>query len=496
MVNLPLQKVIGTPFKDYIDDPGKKLVEAMLTGRDVDYLKEEIYINASDGKKIPALMTANAWRLDDLYVLGIILTDLTLQIENKERLKRRSRQLEEKNNELESANNELAFQFEEKEKRAAELVIANKELAFQNKEKDKRAAELDIANHELAFQNAEKEKRAAELVIANKELAFQNKEKDKRAAELDIANQELAFQNTEKEKRAAELVIANKELAFQNKEKDKRAAELDIANYELAFQNSEKEKRAAELIITNEELKHLLELNADKDRFISILAHDLRSPFNSILGFLSLLSEKIRSYSIDEIEEYIGMINQSAQSTFDLLEELISWTMSQSGKLPYEPEKLIFTDVCEEVIENLLPIANAKNISLNYYVTELITVFADIHMLKTILRNLISNAIKFTNYGGKIGIYAEKKGSDITISVSDNGIGIEQETINMLFDTSTTLTTRGTDNESGTGLGLILCKEFVEKHGSKIRVESKEGEGSSFYFTLLAEKPLDTTIPK
>ncbi|NOU18960.1 MAG: response regulator [Bacteroidales bacterium] len=153
--------------------------------------------------------------------------------------------------ELSIANKELAFQNDEKEKRAAELIIANKELAFQNNEKEKRAAELIIANKELAFQNDEKEKRAAELIIANKELAFQNDEKEKRAQELSIANKELAFQNDEKEKRAQELIIANKELAFQNNEKEKRAAELIIANKELAFQNVEKEKRAAELRIAN-----------------------------------------------------------------------------------------------------------------------------------------------------------------------------------------------------------------------------------------------------
>ena len=131
------------------------------------------------------------------------------------------------------------------------MIVANKELAFQNDEKEKRADELGIANKELAFQNDEKEKRAAELIIANKELAFQNDEKEKRAAELIIANKELVFQNDEKEKRAAELIIANKELVFQNDEKEKRAAELIIANKELDFQNDEKEKRAAELRIAN-----------------------------------------------------------------------------------------------------------------------------------------------------------------------------------------------------------------------------------------------------
>ncbi len=155
---------------------------------------------------------------------------------------------------LVTANEELAFQNEEKEKRAAELVIANTELVYQNGEKEKRAAELVIANTELAFQNEEKEKRAAELVIANTELVFHNEEKEKRAAELVIANTELVFHNEEKEKRAAELVIANIELVFQNGEKGKRADELVIANTELVFQNEEKEKRAAELVIANIEL--------------------------------------------------------------------------------------------------------------------------------------------------------------------------------------------------------------------------------------------------
>jgi PAS domain S-box-containing protein len=156
--------------------------------------------------------------------------------------------------ELRTANKELAFQNDEKGKRAEELSIANIELAFQNDEKGKRAEELSIANIELAFQNDEKEKRAAELILANKELAFQNDEKEKRAAELILANKELVFQNKEKENRAAELILANKELVFQNKEKENRAAELVIADKELAFQTGEKVKRAAELILADKEI--------------------------------------------------------------------------------------------------------------------------------------------------------------------------------------------------------------------------------------------------
>lgn len=176
--------------------------------------------------------------------LGIANKELAFQHNEKEK----------RADELSIANEELAYQNDEKEKRAQELSIANEELAFQNDEKEKRAAELSIANKELAFQNDEKEKRAQELSVANAELAFQNDEKEKRAQELIVANKELAFQNDEKEKRAQELIIANKELAFQNDEKEKRAQELSIANIELAFQNDEKEKRAAELVIANKEL--------------------------------------------------------------------------------------------------------------------------------------------------------------------------------------------------------------------------------------------------
>ena len=187
--------------------------------------------------------------------------------------------------ELGIANKELAFQNDEKEKRADELSIANKELAFQNDEKEKRAQELSIANTELAFQNDEKEKRAQELSVANEELAFQNHEKEKRAQELSIANTELAFQNDEKEKRAAELSIANIELAFQNDEKEKRAAELVIANKELAFQNDEKVKRAAELRIANY-ARSLIE--ASRDPLVTISPEgkitDMNSATVSITG--------------------------------------------------------------------------------------------------------------------------------------------------------------------------------------------------------------------
>ncbi len=210
--------------------------------------------------------------------------DITFQKEMQEKLAFENEEKEKRAAELSIANTELAFQNDEKEKRAAELGVANKALIFQNAEEEKRAAELIVANMELAFQNLEKEKRAAELLIANTELAYQNQEKENRAAELSIANTELAFQNAEKEKRAAELGIANEELIFQNAEKEKRAAELIVANMEMAFQNLEKEKRAAELLIANTELAYQ---NQEKENRAAEL-----SVANTELAFQNVEKEK------------------------------------------------------------------------------------------------------------------------------------------------------------------------------------------------------------
>ncbi len=248
---------------------------------------------------------------------------------------------------------------------------------------------------------------------------------------------------------------------------------------------SERKKAQVELIDLNGQLK---ELNASKDRFLSILAHDLKSPFNSILGFLGLLTENIREYDIETIERQINIINTSANRVFNLLEDILLWTRAQSDKLPFAPEKLNLQLICLDVIEMLKPTANNKSINIYYFIPTELNLFADENMSKTILRNLISNAIKFTHNGGRINIVAEKNAHNVTITVTDNGIGIEASKINELFDISQMQTTPGTANERGTGLGLLLCKDFTEKHGGKLWVESEIGKGSSFRFTLpLAE---------
>jgi len=261
VTGVPREKLIGTDFFDYFDEQQKiheVYKEVFAKGSVTD---SPLKLRHKEGELPDVLINGSVYKDDRGNVMGaiIVMRDVPEQkayqliIANKE-LAFQDQEKGKRADELIIANKELVFQNEEKEKRAAELIIANKELVFQNKEKEKRAAELIIANKELIFQNEEKEKRSAELLIANKELIFQNEEKEKRAAELVIADIELAFQDKEKGKRADELIIADKELAFQDQEKGKRADELIIANKELVFQNEEKEKRAAELIIANKEL--------------------------------------------------------------------------------------------------------------------------------------------------------------------------------------------------------------------------------------------------
>ena len=240
--------------------------------------------------------------------------------------------------------------------------------------------------------------------------------------------------------------------------------------------------KAAQLIKENAE--KLVRLNLDKDRFISILGHDLKSPVNNLIGLSGLLSENVNQFESAEIQEITKNINKSAGNTGKLLEDILLWARTQQGQLPFKPKYLRLRDIYTNILGVCKPNAEAKDITITYSSTDPIIVFADSEMLKTVLRNLLSNAIKFTGHDGTINIKATESSDQVTISVSDCGIGISPDNIVKLFDITQCLTTKGTDGETGTGLGLLLCKEFVEKHGGNIHVESEPGKGTEFKFTL------------
>ena len=221
----------------------------------------------------------------------------------------------------------------------------------------------------------------------------------------------------------------------------------------------------AELKIKNEQLNELI---ATKDKFFSIIAHDLISPFNIILGFSNTLKKEGRDLDIDSILKYAEVINTSAQNTYRLLENLLDWARMQQGGITFEPGACLFNGLLKPEMENLKYTADQKNITLRNDTKEEIIITADEKMISTVLRNLISNAIKFTPNGGTIHIDAIRMTGQVEISISDTGIGMTPETIENLFRIETSFTTRGTGNEKGSGLGLLLCKEFVEKHGGRI----------------------------
>ena len=242
------------------------------------------------------------------------------------------------------------------------------------------------------------------------------------------------------------------------------------------------QKQAEEALLGKENL--LKESHAEKDSLLSIIAHDLKNPFATLLGYADLLYENLRTYDIYKIESHVNIMRKTLHHTYDLLEDMLLWSQSQSGRLPYEPEKMFIGEICNEVIEIMSDLAEAKNIRLIYFEPRQIEVMADVNMFKSILRNLISNAIKFSYKNGEVKIYLEPDSSEAVIVVSDKGVGLCKEKQESLFTLSRPQRTPGTANEKGTGFGLLLCREFVKMHGGRIWVESTPGLGSDFKFSL------------
>ena len=228
----------------------------------------------------------------------------------------------------------------------------------------------------------------------------------------------------------------------------------------------------------------LSEANVTKDRFFSIIGHDLRSPFSSIIGISELLVEQIKEKDYDGIEKYAGLIHDSSKRAMNLLTNLLDWSRAQTGKIKFNPEYFEFVTTLNEVVALYIDSAEQKSIYISKKSPHDIPVVADNAMVKTILRNLISNAIKFTNPGGEIIIRAEQKEKELIVSVTDNGVGIKKEDIHKLFRIDYNYSTLGTNKEKGTGLGLLLCKEFIEMHGGKIWAESDEEKGCTFNFSI------------
>jgi len=244
---------------------------------------------------------------------------------------------------------------------------------------------------------------------------------------------------------------------------------------------SELRQKGDEIINKN---KQLLKLNAEKDKFFSIIAHDLKSPFNSINGYSELLMESVALNDLENIKEYAEIILKSSTRAVDLLMNLVNWAQSETGRIKFTPKNFYLDKVVKDVVLLFEDIAGQKALKIVNNINDHREVNGDLPMISTVLRNLLSNAIKYSHPGGEITISSKHIQDDIQVSIADCGVGIKKDQLKKLFRIAEAHSTNGTFNEKGTGLGLILCKEFIEKHHKKIWVESDEGKGSVFHFTI------------
>lgn len=253
------------------------------------------------------------------------------------------------------------------------------------------------------------------------------------------------------------------------------------------------EKNARDLVILSNKLaeseKKLKEINASKDRFFSIISHDLKNSFFSIMSLSKKLADPA-SNEPDELKAHRAqLLHENSKKLYSFLENLLTWARVQRGETIYEPDNKNLREITSEITDIFKLKADEKNITLENNVDEKIEIFADENMVKTILRNLVSNAINFTKSSGNVKILSKLKDDEVVVTVKDDGAGISEENQKKLFRIDKKHIGRNTEGEKGTGLGLILCKEFIEKHGKEIWVESELGKGSRFNFTLPITKP-------
>ncbi len=254
-------------------------------------------------------------------------------------------------------------------------------------------------------------------------------------------------------------------------------------SYGIAVVEDVTQRKKNEQVLIQSE-KELRELNAMKDKLFSIISHDLKNPMNNIINFSKLIDRNFETYDQEKIKKFNRYIHDSAASIYVLLENLLIWSHNQRQKPMLKGEEIDVHGLCENTIQLFTSMASQKHIQLQNTISPGTVCFADKEMISTVIRNLAGNAIKFTKNNGNISIHATREEDVLVVSVSDTGVGMDKETIENLFHPGPSLSTEGTAGETGNGLGLLICKEFIEKNNGKLWVESEPGKGTIFYFSL------------
>jgi two-component system sensor histidine kinase/response regulator len=350
------------------------------------------------------------------------------------------------------------------------LYAAYKDTLAQNEQRDRLqeiSKKLEVERQEKAFSQ----------LVKDKEIELLNKEN--KISKLELLRKNNLFYLSA----IISVLLTLLVLVFYNgnKLKKKQNEQLEEQHKRTYIHNRQLQEMNTKLSRSEQELKNL---NDTKDKFFSIISHDLRGPLYTLAGFIQIMRKDVSAFSADELNRFSVQMERALQGVTALLDNLFQWATTQAGLIEFAPTQLKLHQVVEENTKLLQATADLKEISLQNEVAADFKITADLQMMRLALRNLIANAIKFTEKGGWVKINAGLAQEEVCISVQDNGIGMLEEDLQKLFQTKARYTQRGTENEKGSGLGLLLCKEFIELHKGRIEVKSKSGAGTTFTIWL------------
>lgn len=476
LIGKPIMDLVIPYFRDVVEQRIKRVT---ISKEILEPLEEKL--RTLDGRELDVEVTAIPTKFDGKDAVQVIIRDIS-EIKKRVRIQQTIVRI------LQSVNHSLTLdqQFDYLQKTLIDFIdIKNICFALYDKTKNlltfpSFSDEFDEKPKERNFSNG-----IIEFVIKSARIQLLNYDEiNKLIAEKTISFEEKVPKvwlgiPVELEENLT-LVIVCKEYFNENFLSEK---EVELISAIILPLTRVLERKLLEME-KNQALKELEELNQTKDKFFSILSHDLRSPFDSILGFTEILKNEFEELSKEEIKIYLESLYQSSRHIYNLLTNLLHYSKFQLGKTEFNPKKINLYTALLDTIGILSGNALKKDISLLNLINQDVFVSADFDMLNSIFMNLISNAIKFTKRGGEVRVFCEPFENFVKISFQDNGIGIEKDEIERLFKLDYKKSTYGTENESGTGIGLLIVKQYVEKHGGTITVNSKVGKGTTMTFTI------------
>ena len=415
-----------------------------------------------------------------LYIVGLIIL-ITEFIWLRVRVRRIKSQHEELESLVDKRTQALKEANEKLEEKQFKIQQQSGELRKQKESLEEINILLEERQEEIEHQTLKLQIQANALKESNDLLVEREQKIRKQAEMLEEQTESLTETNRKLMERQDEIEHQSLKLKVQSQALEESNKQLEHRERHIRNQANKLEEQAEVLKFTNQELE---KLNATKDRFFSIIAHDLRNPINAILGFSELLSVNYDDIADEKKIELNKIIHSSTKNVYNLLENLLQWSRSQTNRIKFEPQSFDISGIINENLILSKPNIRKKSLIVNTDLCEKNKVYADKNMAGAIIRNLLTNAIKFSNPLGEINIITKVNNGFLEISVADKGIGMTEEVAKNLFRIDSAHSTYGTSGEKGTGLGLIICKEFIEKHSGIIKVETEPNKGSVFTFTL------------